>query len=68
EFALEWSSRMRAVRGLPGGAGYPSLGPGEFEEIARRYGATHAVVEGALPFEEVHREGPIAVYRLPEAR
>ncbi|MCI0585516.1 MAG: hypothetical protein L0323_01590 [Planctomycetes bacterium] len=68
EFALEWSSRMRAVRGLPGGAGYPSLGPGEFEDLARRTGATHAIVEGGLPFEEVHRDGPIAVYRLPEAR
>ncbi|MGH7152218.1 MAG: DUF6798 domain-containing protein, partial [Planctomycetota bacterium] len=68
-FALEWRARMRAVRGL-GGGGYRSLGPGEFEDLARRYGATHAVVEGgsALPFEEVHRDGPIVVYRLPEAK
>ncbi len=67
-FALEWFARMRAVRGLGGGGDYRSLGPGEFEDLARRYGATHAIVEGGLPFEEVHRDGPIAVYRLPEAR
>ena len=67
-FALEWFARMRALKAIGGGGGYHSLGPGEFEEIARRYGATHTIVEGALPLEEVHRDGPIAVYRLPEAK
>ena len=51
-------------------ATYERFTEGDFVRLARKHGATYAVVAAgrALPFERVFDNAHFAVYRLPEER
>jgi hypothetical protein len=72
---VEWRQRIVATFSPTGklgdmGASVAAIGPEKIREVARRYGATHAIVpvgsawQAELPFDRVYANAGYAVYAL----